>query len=211
MSSGKDSAAANSLPLTFFIMNTQNLKLTDLKNLLSRFFDKNFEPTNMTLVQAERVLFHGTSMEQLDLEPQLTRTLRYLKNIMGRNSFTTLNELLGYYDIKRKKMQVLFEELEKTDPEECFAVSFQEAYTTHMRKLKQEHEFVKNDCFYNFGMITLASAIEVFHNSPMTIPVNQITLQHAREHLSQVKGNQFSILRNNGQTSGRTMQELVEN
>jgi hypothetical protein len=117
---------------------------SELKKLLARFFDKGIEISDDMLSQADKYLFRGAADTKRGTDPALQQTLNYLRNVMRRNHFKDLDDLVLYYDKKRSKISDLYKRLESVDPEECFAISFRDACTLYMQIIPNQ-DAVKSD------------------------------------------------------------------
>ena len=170
-------------------MSHNMINSTNLKNILSRFFDEEFNISEKKLSISEKFLFgQSVSLDVLDF-PELQSTLVYLKGIIERNNFKTVDDLGKYYDRKRTKMKSLIKKLENVDPEECFALNFQDAFTMYMKPIKEDHEF-KNDCYYIQGSDKFCT-VEIHIAQQQTTLINAPYSRDPREvvYMSQIKGN----------------------
>lgn len=166
---------------------------TNLKNILSRFFDKEFDISERMLSISEKFLFKGKELIDISNYPDIQNTLVYLKNVMERNNLKTVNDLQKYYDKKRSKTRTLFEKLEKIDPDECFALDFQDACTMYMKPIEKDHEF-KNDLYYlqsSDNCCTVEIQVVEERNFQTTVPYSPTYEEEKKEKIfmSQVKGN----------------------
>src|SRR5882672_3726191 len=107
----------------------------NFEKFLLRFLDKNAVIPQETLGMAEKFLFKGSDLPTHTIPLKLLDSLKYLKRLMIRNGLKSLEDLERYYDGQRQKACEVFDQLKETDPEECFALHFQEAYTMHMKTL----------------------------------------------------------------------------
>ncbi len=173
-------------------MSNRMINSTNLKSILSRFFDKEFDISESMLSLSETFLFYGKELNDISNYPELRDTLVYLKNLMERNKLITLDDLQNYYDKKRTKTRALFEKLEKIDPEECFALDFQDACTMYMKPVEKDHEF-KNELYYlqsSGDCCTVEIQIEK-RTFQINAPYSPSYVEEEKEKifLSQVKGN----------------------
>jgi hypothetical protein len=170
-------------------MSHSMINSTNLKNILSRFFDKEFDISERMLSISEKFLFEQSELIDLSNYPELHKTLVYLKSIMERNNIKTGDDLGKYYDRKRTKMKSLFRKLEEVNPEECFALDFQHACTTYMKPIKEDHKF-KNDCYYLQGSDECCT-VEIHVMEQQTTSINTPYLRDPQEEIfmSRIKGN----------------------
>jgi hypothetical protein len=179
------------------------IDLDMLKQLLLRFFEKGTEITDDKLLYAAQFLFGEAGQPVLKGHRELQPTLNYLRNVMRRNHFLELDDLFKYYEKKRSKIADLFEKLEATDPEECFAVSFRYACTMYMRILPEEHAF-KSNCLYYLQEGECAGA-------GFKLIAYKATDEDEKQYLSQVEGNKLVRRSEKCGTCNDRTDELVSN
>jgi hypothetical protein len=193
-------------------MSNSNINSTDLKNILSRFFDKEFGISERMLFISRKFLFDGIKLADIANHQELQNTLVYLKNVMERNNLKALDDLRQYYDRKRTKMNDLFEKLEKVDPEECFAVDFHQACTMYMKPIKEEHKF-KSDCLYYLQGSDNCCTVKIQIVEQRTCQINVPYSPSYEEEifLSQVKGNHLVHQEKKCCASKKSMNAVVSN
>ena len=183
----------------------------DLKNLLTRFFEKDFEVPDKWVVISKKFLFDSKTHPDLFKYKELQSTLNYLRNVMERHGLKTLDELLLYYEGKRKKLNVLFEKLEETNPEECFALSFKDACTMYMKTINEEHKFKSNCLYYlQVNMDHCSFEISSISNERNT-PFYPSTEEEIKGFVSQVKGNLLALQEGKCCVPKERINELVSN
>jgi hypothetical protein len=163
--------------------NNNKISLDALKQLLSRFFDKDFEIPDDELSYAAQYLSGEARQPVTKGHPELQETLNYLRNVMHRNHFRELEDLFNYYEKKRSKIAGLFKKLEETNPEEFFAISFRQACTLYMRIIPNEYKF-KSD-----GISYLQE--EECGGGGLRSVAGMATLEDEIQYLSQVEGNKL--------------------
>jgi hypothetical protein len=179
------------------------INLDALKQLLSRFFDKGIEISVDKLHYAAQYLFEEAGQPLLKGHPELQSTLNYLRNVMRRNHFRELDDLFAYYEKKRSKIANLFEKLEQTDPEECFAVSFRQACTLYMRVIPKEYTFKSNCLYYLRNGECAGTSFEIV--------TCKATPEDEKQYLSQVEGNKLANRSENCCACNDRIDELVSN
>jgi hypothetical protein len=186
---------------------------TDFRNLLAKFLENSFEITEEILATSEKFLFSGGELPDKKAQPELHSALTYLKNLMSRNNFTSLQDLLKYYEAKRKEVKNVFERLEKIDPEECFALDFHQACTMYMKAVTQEHNFKSNCLYYLHGSPVCDSVgFTIGEQKSHSIVISgSTTRDEIISFLSKIKGNHLVKKEDDGCDSPRRINELVCN
>lgn len=189
-----------------------SINSANFENLLLRFLSKGAVVTGETLVLAEQFLFKSGDLPARNIDPQLLDTLKYLKRLMKRNNLKTLQDLELYYGGQRKKASEVFDQLKETDPEECFALHFQEAYTMHMKTLHViEHNFKSNNLYYlshcdyvQFSVVNSQEAILPY--TPF-----YASEQLEKHFIATVKGNKLALDEKKSSIPSTRIKELVSN
>lgn len=175
-------------------INSANLEL-----FLLRFFDKNATISGETLVMAEKFLFKNGDLPENKIGQPLLGTLKYLQRIMKRNDLRSLPDLENYYDRQRNKAREVFDKLKETDPEECFALHFRQAYTMHMKTLHMVNHNFKSNCLYYLSShqsYVEFSVIDPQERYQMHAPfqaTKQQENQLDKHFMTIVKGNQLAL------------------
>lgn len=189
-----------------------NINSANFENFLLRFLHKNAVIPEKALVLAEQFLFKSGNLPLHDVNPQLLDTLKYLKRLMKRNGLNTLQDLELYYGVQRQKANEVFEQLKETDPEECFALHFQEAYTMHMKTLRViEHDF-KSSCLYylshhNYIQFSIVNPQEIYQ----PYSAFHASKQQEKHFMATVKGNQLTLDEKKSCIPESRINELISN
>lgn len=201
-------------------MPNNNINSTDFKNFLSRFFEKDFNISDEVLIKSERFLFNGNVNPGIINHQELEETLADLKDIIERNNLKNLNDLVLYYDKKRKKISDLFEKLEETDPEEFLAINFQQAVTMYTKAIKGEQmgvQLLKNTntaCLYYLHCTESRYPVSLcipYRQTPYTNIFFSYSHDDEVKFLTQVKGNLLANGKRECGTSEERINELVSN
>lgn len=180
--------------------------IIELKSILSRFFDKKFKISEEALLAAINFLFEGIESAEVQKHSEVENTLVYLKDVIERNNFETLNELKEYYDGKHKKINHLFDKLKEVNPEECFAVKFNHAYSMFLTPVEQEHKFKEDNLYYlqNADRFCVSENKTIYQQCDAEFNLQDNWLEQEKNFLSQVKGNcllhqekKYNMSRNN--------------
>lgn len=121
---------------------------TELKELLTKLFQKEYILQDNIVALADEVLFHDVALQQGQVAEEIMNILLYLRDIVERNNCKSVQELKHYYAKKHQKIDELAEMLQKTTAEERFAICVQEAFTMHLQPLTPEHVFKSTGIFY---------------------------------------------------------------
>ena len=180
--------------IKFSIMPNNKINITDLKNLLSRFSNKKFELAERMIFTANDFLFEGIKSPEILNHAELTNTLIYLKNVMERNNLNTLNELMQYYNGKHIKANDFFNKLKEVDPEECFAISFNQACDMYLVPVQEEHKFKNDNLYYlqDASALCTAETQTICTHGTIKVNLHETCLQQEKDYLSHVKGNCLS-------------------
>jgi len=194
-------------------MSNNNTNPTDLKNLLSRFFEKDFEITERILIISEKFLFNGVNDPEIRNNEVLQSTLVYIKNVMDRNELRNLADLTKYYEKKRNNLHTLFDRLEETDPEECFALDFQRACTMYMKTITVE-QIDKTGCLYYLQSSEKFHGVEFHfanHYAPLLSVPMPASWEDVKKFMSEVKGTLLVAQEKKCHVSEERMNELMCN
>lgn len=186
----------------------------NFKRLLLKLLDENVELTEATMLLAEQFLFQGTDLPARKIESTLLNTLQYLKRLMKRNGMKSLEDLEDYYSRLCHKAVEVFDKLNETDPEECFALHFKQAYTIHMKTVRVvKHDF-KSNCLYYLSSHVEFTILDPQETYQLNIPF-QSTWQQEKDldkhFMWMVKGNHLALDEKKSGTNTNSWKEIVSN
>lgn len=184
-------------------MPNNKVNLSDLKDLLARFFDKEYELTDDIVSLSAKCLFEGFNFQNQERYPEMQLALKYLRNVIQRNQFLDLESLVNYYKIKETKAEAIFEKLKDTDPEECMAISFRDACTMYMRNVPEDHKFKSGALYYIQNEECESSTIEVI--------TYNASIEDEKRYMAQVQGNKLMRKSEECCLSTDRINELVSN
>lgn len=184
-------------------MTNKKIDTKQFFNLLSRFSDKSFDIAEDLVDTAAAYVFNNVYHPELDHHPELMRTLAYLKNVRERNQLKELNDLIQYYEAKRKRVTVLFKKLVEINQEEVFAVTFQQACSQHFRSVRAD-QISKEQLYY--PMTRENHYAVAFDNISYVDSIEEEII-----YLRQVKGNLLMKQQNVACVSSEKNKQLISN
>lgn len=184
-------------------MTKSKKNLQELFNLLSRFFDKDFEIPKNIVEMSWDFIFDDVKYSDLKKLPELLDTLEYLKDVKKSNHFKELNDLVQYYEKRQRKFDDLFTKFEETKEEERFAIDFQLACKTYL-KINHISELNKESLDYQIN--NDGNHVVEFENISY-----RDSLEEEKQYLAQVKGNQLINQQNITFVSFETVNQVLSN
>jgi len=163
-------------------MMKKNSDLKELSRLITHFFEHPMDIPKDVLYQADDFIFGEGGCPEVQSHPELSATLRYLKQIKERNFHKDLNELVGYYEKGKRYVDELFDKYEQSLAEEKLSLVFRTSCETFLVGPREQKEEKAASLYYPVASETgnMVSYENVTYRD---------SLEEEKQYLAKIKGN----------------------